>query len=117
MPSLRLGRCRRCNCWAASFDTGVLQALGLSGRGCDEGAAALACDDQSALPQDLHRVPDCLVRDAVLLCQGAFGRQLVADIAHLDPRGDVIGHLDVGEVRAEWIYHRHVINVGTLLAA
>jgi hypothetical protein len=28
----------------------------------------------------------------------------------------VIGDLDVREVRAERVYHRHVINVGTLLA-
>jgi hypothetical protein len=41
----------------------------------------------------------------------------VADLADLDPRRDVIGHLDVGEVGAERVYHGHVINVGTLLAA
>jgi hypothetical protein len=29
----------------------------------------------------------------------------------------VIGHLDISEVRAERVYHGHVINVGTLLAA
>jgi len=92
-------------------------ASGLASRGCDEGAPALAGDDQAALTQNLHRVPDGLVSDAILLRQGALGWKLVADLADLDPRRDVIGHLDISEVGAEWVYHWHVINVGTLLAA
>jgi hypothetical protein len=83
----------------------------------DEGSAALPGDDQAAVPQHLHGVPDRLVRDFVLLGQGALGGQLVGDLADLDPGRDVVGDLDVGEIRPERVYHRHVINVGTLVAA
>jgi len=74
-------------------------------------------DDQSALAKHLHRVANGLIRDAILFRQRALGGQLVADFADLDPRRDVIGDLNVGEVRPERVYHRHMINVGTLLAA
>ena len=85
--------------------------------GSYEGAAALAGDDEAALAQHLHGVPDGLVGNAVLFRQGALRRQLVADLADFDPGRDVIGDLDVGEVWAEWIDLGHVINVDTLLAA
>ncbi len=83
----------------------------------DEGAAALAGDDQPALAQNLHRVPDRLVRDAVLLSQSALGRELVLDLADFDPGREMVGDLDIREVGTEWIYHRHMVNVGALLAA
>lgn len=62
-------------------------------------------------------MPDGLVSDAILLRESALGWQFVTDFADLDACGDVIGDLDVREIRAEWIYDRHTINVGSLLAA
>ena len=76
--------------------------------GSDESAATLAGDDQPALAQNLHGVPDSLVGHAVLLREGALGGQLVLDLAYFDPGRDVVGDLDVGEVGAERVYHRHV---------
>ena len=93
-------------------------ALGRVGghRWCDERATALPGNDQPSLAQHLHRVPNRLVCDAVLLSKRALSRQLVLDLADLDPRRDVIRDLHVGKVRAKRVNDRHVINVGAPLA-
>ena len=102
----------------AAVLTEVTAGCGLAADfGRDERTAALAGDDQAALAEHLHGVPHRLVGHAVLLGKCALGRQLVADLADLDPCCDVVGHLDIREVRTERVYHGHVINVGTLRAA
>ena len=72
--------------------------------GGDERAAALPGDDQPAVPQHLHGVPHGLVRDPVLLGQAALRRQLVGDLARLDPHRDAVRDLHVRKVRAERIH-------------
>src|SRR5262245_15694814 len=84
-----------------------LKRLLLLGDGSDERSAALPGDDQAALPQDLHRVPDGLIRHAVFFGQGALGRKLVLDLTQLDPGRDVVCDLDIREVRTQRVYHRH----------
>ena len=93
-----------------AFATGSVRPVPrlLLNGGSDERSAALAGDDQAALAQYLHRVPDSLVGDAVLLSQRALGRQLVLDLAYFDPGRDLVSDLDVGEVGTQRVYHRHV---------
>jgi hypothetical protein len=81
----------------------------------DERATALPGDDQPALAENLHGVPDRLVRDAILPGQIALGRQLVGDLASFDAHGDMVRHLHIGEISSQRIYRRrtHVIKVCT----
>jgi hypothetical protein len=100
----------------ATDGIGYSKVLGAGG-GSDEGAPALPGDDEAALAQDLHRVPHCLIGDAVLLRERALGWQLVLDLADFDPARDVVRYLDIGEVGPERVNNRHVVNVDALLAA
>jgi len=60
-------------------------------------------------------MPDRLVGDAILPGQIPLGGQLVGDFASLDAHGDVVRHLDIGEIGSQRIYRRrtHVIKVCT----
>jgi hypothetical protein len=66
------------------------------GAGCDEGAAALPGDNQAALAQDLHRVPDGLVSDSEICGKLALGRQPAGDRAAGDARSHGVRDLAVG---------------------
>src|SRR5215467_10828239 len=90
----------------AMIVAGLKRMLMLGGRS-DERSAALPGDDQAAFPQDLHRVPDGLIRHAVLLSERSLSWEFVLDLAYLDPGGDVVRDLDIREVRTQRVYHRH----------
>src|ERR1039457_2024727 len=61
----------------------------------DERAPALPGDDQPALAENLHGMPDRLVGDAVLLGQVTLGGQLVGDLTSIDAHGDGVRHLHI----------------------
>jgi len=65
-----------------------------------EDAAARPRDDQAALAQYCHGVPDSLVGNAVLRSDVSFRRQAAGELAGLDPRGNGRRHLHVGMTRA-----------------
>ena len=69
-------------------------------------------DHQAPVPQDVHRPAQCVVRDPVLRRQLALGRQpgLGRELARLDARGDVVGHLDVGQLQRVGLVRRHSHN-------
>src|ERR1022692_221895 len=81
----------------------------------DDRAPARPGDDQPALAENLHGMPDRLVGDAVLLGQVTLGGQLVGDLTSIDAHGDGVRHLHIGEISSKRIHwrHTHVIKVCT----
>jgi hypothetical protein len=92
-----------------------LRRAGRAGGWRDESAPALAGDNQAAIAQHLHRVPEGLVCDAVFFGQRSLRWQFVREFADLNPGRNAISHLHIGEIHvAERINQRHVLNVDSL---
>src|ERR1022692_755993 len=87
------------------------------GQGCRyEGSAPVDGHDQPSLAQDLHCMAHGGVSDLVLVGQCPLGWQLDADLAGVDPAGDVIGDLHIrviAPVRINW-HGWHVANIDVL---
>jgi hypothetical protein len=115
-PGSDLTGCRlRRSGWTGGLTGCRLRRSGWTGGRRDEGAAALAGDDQAALAQHFHGVSQSLVRDAVFLGKCPLRWQLVREFADLNSGRNTISHLHIGEIHAtERINQRHVLNVDSL---
>jgi hypothetical protein len=85
-------------------------------RGGDERTAAHDGDDQPSLSQERRRTPDRVVGDAVLGRKVSLGSQASArcQLPRGDARRDVIGHLDVDQLRRVRVNGRVIIHMARL---
>ena len=85
---------------------------------CHEGSPAVDGDDDSALAQQRHCVPDGGVRDSVFLGEAPLAGEFPRDLALGDPPLDVVRYLNVGIFSSKGINRTrgHKINIGCSLS-
>jgi hypothetical protein len=106
---------------AAGRSAGSSRASGRCAPGtarCDEGSPAMRRDDDPALAQYCHRVPDRGVGDPVFVGEAPLAGELGCDLALGDPSLDIVSDLDIGILSPKGINRtsRHTITIGCSLS-